>query len=106
MPGFAIRHQQDNHSFTIRRTKLGGVAAIVGTATLRDITVKNAPVTVNDAVQFMVNAADNGEASTDDAINFTVLKSDGGFWIAAGWNGVQAIDQKVIDGNLQVHYGK
>jgi YD repeat-containing protein len=92
-------------SLSIRRTPSGGVASIIGNALLRDLTVKSSPVTIVDGAPLIVTATDAGEPSANDAMNIIVFKQDGGLWLAAGWNGIQPVDQKVSDGNLQVHYG-
>lgn len=93
-------------SLAIRRTTAGGVATVVGTATVRDVTVRNAPVVVVQAAPLVVTAADAGEPSVDDAYSVALFNPDGGLWLAAGWDGLRAVGQRVREGNITVHYGR
>jgi hypothetical protein len=93
-------------SLAIRRTAGGGAAAIVGTATLRDVTNASSPVVVDDAAPLLVTLTDAGEPSSRDSIAVTLLKKDGGLWLATGFDGVRASEAPLTSGNIAVHYGK
>ena len=91
-------------SLAIRRTADGGVAAIVGIGRLRDVT--STAIVLDDAAPLIVTLTDAGEPSTRDGIAVTLLKKDGGFWLATGFDGVHAVEQPLTSGNIAVHYGK
>jgi MBG domain (YGX type)/FG-GAP-like repeat len=92
-------------SMAIVRTTTGGKTAITGTGTLRDMTMTTAPVVIT-AAPIVITATDAGEPSTNDKVSVALMKADGGFWLAAGWNGTAAAEQNLRDGNLIVHYKK
>jgi len=89
-------------SLAIALTANGGTAAIVGTATLRDVT-SSSPVVLDPAAPFIAIATDDGEPSTRDSLSLFVSKKSGGLWFATSWNGERATPQFVTQGNLQVH---
>ncbi len=89
-------------SMSIRRTAAGGLATIVGTATLRDVTDSTAPAVIVDGAPLVVTATDAGEPSVNDAVSVVLLKRDGGIWLATGWDGLRAVEQRVGQGNVQV----
>jgi len=109
---FTFRYVQNNHTYEITATSLdslgiarttnGGKAAIVGVATLRDVT---SSVTLDSAARLIATATDDGEPS-NDGLSITLLKSGGGVWLATAWNGTTAVEQSLTSGNIQVHYGK
>lgn len=93
-------------SLAIARTPAGGVATIIGSGTLRDVTVEAAPVAVFSGAPMFVTATDAGEPSTNDSISVGLVNPEGGLWLASGWNGLQMAEQFVTDGNLAVHKAK
>ena len=112
---FTFRYVQDNHTYEIAatsveslgitRTTNGGKAAIVGLATLRDVTNSKNPITLDAAARLIATATDDGEPA-NDRLSITLLKSGGGVWLATAWNGTAAGEQSLTSGNIQVHYGK
>lgn len=93
-------------SLAIRRTAAGGIAAMTGTATLRDVTVATAPVVVAADAPFVVTATDAAEPRKPDALAVTLLDRNGGLWLVTGWSGVQPLEQAVTEGSIQVHFRK
>jgi hypothetical protein len=112
---FTFKYQQDGRSYEISATNVdslaiarsanGGTASIVGTATLRDVTKASDPIVIDQAARLVAIATDDGEPSTRDTLSVTLLKSNGGFWLATGWDGSRATAQSVTNGNIAVHYG-
>jgi YD repeat-containing protein len=111
---FARRQGGVQHTFELvvtsvrslgtRRTAVGGVATIVGAATLRDVTTPSQPVVIATSAPLVVTATDGGEPSASDRLSVTVYNPAGGIWLATGWNGRQAVEQPLRDGNLTLHY--
>ena len=93
-------------ALAVQRTSGGGKATVVGAGMLRDVTNPTAPVVIDAAAPLVLIATDDGEPSVRDAIAVTLLKSGGGLWFAAAWDGARSIDEVVREGNVQVHYGK
>jgi hypothetical protein len=93
-------------SLAIRRTSTGGVAFIAGTATLRDVTIKTAPVVVFAEAPLVVTATDAGEPSSADAMSLIAFSRTGGVLLATGWNGIRAVEQPLQTGNVQIHQMK
>jgi len=83
-------------SLAIRRTADGGIASIVGSGVLRDVTKPSAPVVVVDGAPLVVIATDGGEPSAHDTLSVTLLKTDGGYWLAP-------VELAVTNGNITVH---
>jgi YD repeat-containing protein len=92
-------------SLALLRTNPGGTAFVVGSGTIVDATTKQ---TVVATAPFIVTASDTGVTASGDhgSLSVTLLKPDGGIFIAAGWNGVRAVEQPVQNGNIQIGYGK
>jgi hypothetical protein len=93
-------------SMSIKRQPDGGLAAIVGTGTLRDMTDKNDPVVIAAGAPLIVTATDNGEPSTTDSLSFTLYKPAGGLWMATGWANTRPAESLLDNGTVGVHYGK
>ena len=92
-------------SMAIKRTDTGGIAAIVGTGTLRDVTVKSKPIVIAEAAPLVVTATDGGQPAADDALSFTLFKPGGGLWMATGWDGIRAVETPLQQGAVGVHPG-
>jgi YD repeat-containing protein len=90
-------------SMAIARSTAGGTATILGTASIRDVT---GGVVVVQAAPVVITATDAGEPGTSDGISVTVFDPQGGVWLATGWNGLQAVELKLNNGNLNVVQAK
>ena len=86
-------------SMTVQRATGGGTATIIGTASIVDVSANTTLVT---AAPVVVVATDAGEPGTNDGVSITVYNPAGGVWFASGWNGLQAVEQKLKNGNLTV----
>lgn len=93
-------------SLAISRTSAGGTATIVGSGTLRDVTVDTSPVVVVTGAPMFVTATDAGEPSGGDSISVGLMNIDGGLWLATGWNGLRIAGLPLSDGNVAVHQAK
>jgi YD repeat-containing protein len=92
-------------SMAIQRTAAGGIAALVGTGTLRDVTVKSSAIVIAEAAPLVVTATDGGQPASNDALSFTLYKPAGGLWMATGWDGIRAVEQPLQQGAVGVHPG-
>ena len=92
-------------SMAIQRTATGGIAAIVGTGTLRDVTSKSKPIVIAEAAPLVVTATDGGQPAASDSLSFTLYKPDGGLWMATGWDGIRAVETPLQQGAVGVHPG-
>jgi hypothetical protein len=109
-PQFTFRYESGGHTFeitaaevdslAIRTTANGGVASVVGSAMLRDLTTS---AIIDADAPLVVVATDDGEPSTRDSLAVTLLKKSGGFWLATAWDGARANAQNVINGNIAIH---
>jgi len=92
-------------SMAIKRTADGGIAAIVGTGTLSDVTSKSKPIVIAEAMPMVVTATDGGQPAASDALSFTLYKPTGGLWMATGWDGIRAVETPLQQGAVGVHPG-
>jgi MBG domain-containing protein/VCBS repeat protein len=90
-------------SLAIRRTAGGGSAAFIGTGVLLDVTSPSSPIVLDTNAPLIVTATDGGEPSSHDGLAVTLLKKDGGYWLATGWDGTRAAELPLTEGNLNVH---
>lgn len=90
-------------SLSITRTNPGGAAVLIGTGTLTDTSARTQIAT---GVPLIVTAADKRDRDVKDQLSVTMLKSDGGLWLAAGWTGVQPVELPLEHGQIQVEEKK
>jgi len=93
-------------SFATQRLTDKGIAVVIGSARLRDLTTPSDPVVVADGAPLVIMLTDNDDTKTPDSLSVILYKSAGGVWLAAGWDGVNAVEQPLTQGNLNLLFKK
>lgn len=89
-------------SLAVQTTTAGGTATFNGKASITDITVPTAPLSVDGNASLQVTMTDNGEPGASDAIGITVFNKAGGLFFSSNWSGTRTVEQTLAGGNLVV----
>jgi MBG domain/MBG domain (YGX type) len=83
-------------------TGQGGTSTFNGKASIQDITIPAAPISVDGNASLQVTMTDNGEPGSNDTIGITVWNKNGGLWFSSNWSGTKTLEQLLGGGNLVV----
>ena len=73
-----------------------------GKASIQEITVPVAPVSVDGNATLRVTMTDAGEPGTSDKIGITVWNKAGGLWFSSNWSATNTVEQLLRGGNRVV----
>jgi predicted extracellular nuclease len=97
---YQVRARQVGTLLTDRAT---GMATLVASARIRDITKPQRPVLIDAQGTLRVTVDDNGSPGRGaDRVGVTVLTGDNQLWFSSNWDGAQTSEQLIDAGNVRV----
>lgn len=79
-----------------------GIAAVVATANLSDVTDPRRPILLATGLRLNVSLTDRGSPGSNDSIAFS-LWGTGGLYFSSDWTGLGTAEDKLKSGNLTLH---